>query len=381
MNVKEELARRLGVAVARVDGEIWAQLVEDKEVDSVLDVRNELDVDDSGEQRTWTAEDKREWKQALEGLAGRYRKYVGFGKRMHARMERPEAASDQVVVSTTDARLDALAEILALDAARLREVREAREDLLGGVLLKPQEVPRWVDEQDAREGEVDEGAILHDPRPDGQKSGKLLVKPGGTLDRLRLLVKRLTSAYGWDEPDAVSFVLAGTTPQLKRASVAIRYRSPYPTQSRIVIEADPRTPPREVTRLYSEARLRLRKGADRPMKPKQLALAVFVAREMNKFALVGVNVSYLSSVAEDQRFRITVHSTLTDDLKPNDAPPGWRELMERWNRTYPDWAYETAAPVQHFANDARVAWKRVTGCRWTPTKDAEDEADAAGEEL
>lgn len=374
-DVKLELARRLHIAVARVDADIWAQLVDDREVDTVLSERQELDRAAADDKREWIAEEKDAWDETLDELAERYRRYVQFENRRRTRRERSEAPRDEVVVSTTDARLDALAEILALDAGRLLEVQQVRDDLLGGELLKANEVPAWIDDVDAREGEVREGALLRDPRPAGQKPGRLLVRPGSELDRLRMLVDSLTSAYDWDEPDAVTFVLAGTTPPLMRASVAIRHRSPYAAQSRIVIDTDPRTPPREITRLYSQARLKLRKGADRQMTDRHLALAVFVAKEMGKFAPGCVSISYVRPIGAATGSGARIQGAIFD-VPPDAVEPSWRELLARWNRQYPKWAYVTRSPVEHFGNDARISWTRVTGVPWAPSKDAEDAADA-----
>lgn len=378
-DVKLELARRLHIAVDRVDPDIWTQLVEDREVDTVLEERQELDRAAAEDKREWIAEEKDEWEEILEAIAKRYRKYARFANRKRARRERSEAPRDEVVISTTDARLDALAEILALDAGRLLEVRAVRDDLLGGELLKPQDVPAWIDDVDAREGEGSEGAILRDTRPAGQGPGRLLVRPGGELDRLGVLVDSLASAYGWEEPDAVNFVLAGTTPSLTRASVTIRYRSPYAALSRIVIDTDSRTPPREITRLYSQARLKLRKGADRQITDRHLALAVFVAKEMGKFAPGGVSISYVRPVRAATGSGARIQGAIFD-VPPDAVEPSWRELLTMWNRQYPKWAYATRSPVEHFGNDARIAWTRVTGVPWAPPNDAEDARDAPGEE-
>lgn len=381
--LKVELARELHRGVTHLDPDIWAQLVDDREVNSVLDVHETLDLAAATEKREWDAEEKSEWDEAIGGLAGRYRSFVKYDKRRRAARENREAreaSSQTVAVSMTDVRLDALAEILALDAAGQPEVQQMRSDLLGHELLDPAEVPAWIERRDEREGEASEGSVLRYPRGTDQEPGKLLVKAGGDLDELRELVGRLIAAYTWTETAALSFVLSGETPPLSKARAAIRRRAPYEALSRIVIEADARTSTREIASLYAQAHAKLHGEGRRKMSDKHIALALFGARHRGHLAPGGATVSFDSPVKRGDHPNRRIGAVFFEDRAPQTSPT-WRQLLERWNREHLKWAYATRVPVQHFAHDVRIAWERVTGCRWIPPKDAEDARDAPGEEL
>ena len=374
-DLKKELARELRRSVRRLNPVIWELLVSDGEVHSALDCHAEIESAPKAAKREWSEDEKRDWRDELQGLAGSYRRCVRYDELKQEAQERPPSTLENVAMSTADARLRALAEILALDASRLVEVQNLRAELLKGSLLEPVEVSSWIEACAASEGEVDEGVLLRYPRGAIQAPGRLFARPGGALDRLRELADRLAGAYSWLEVDALSFVLSGDTPALAQGTAAIRRRVPYGALGRVVIEADPYAPISEVTKLFMQASTALLGKRPRGLSEKHIALALVGARCAGHLASGGTSVALDSSAGRVPR-RVTRIRAVLFEEKGSPPSPRWRGLLEAWNREHPEWAYAKGAPVQQFATDVRVAWEHVTGCRWAPSKDAEDAADA-----
>jgi len=332
-DLKDELARNLRVDAGLLDADIWSQLIDDETVAHALSVREALD--DSGVVgQAWATE--------LDGLTRRYCSCVFLLARKASTPDAAARPGHETELITKDARLDALSQIMALDVARLPQVSELRKDLLQDKLLSEQDVASWL----------------------GRRAGDEYKEVG----RLHIIARLVQELYGLDESAASELILTGVPPVLTRTHVEIRYRSPYAAFSRIAFDADPRTPPPEVTKLYSKARLRVRGGGDRGMTDKHIALALFAARRMGKFPPVGIRVSYRRGLAASDPHRHGMSIALLDD--PLDVPSvPWSEVLQEWNRDHPEWAYATSVPVQHFANDVRVAWERITGCAWRPRQD------------
>lgn len=246
-----------------------------------------------------------------------------------------------------DKRDWALSRILAVEAARWPEVRAFRQDVLGGRLLSPQDVPAWIEAQAAADGPSTLWIRL--PLPPGaspaqwfsalaelseHERGQLSVavqsetlqfaldgwtatvpvRRNGTLGRLKRLAQQLEPF--WPEAWAVLWVLTATVPPIPRARVKQTFRGFE--RDLITLEVNPRASKEEVAELYAKARADVFKGPDRPMTEKHLELAVFFAAH---------------------------EGTL-------------RELMDRWNAAHPTWAYRE---FTNFGRDARQAYRRVTG--------------------
>lgn len=275
-----------------------------------------------------------------------------------------------------DERLLALCEVLALHAARRRDVQAFRTEILGGRLIQDEDIPEWIERQVAKEGQsghlltvtvaVSEDAlppigasvqeqltaaqravaagqpvrygleapVIGYPTKDGAAQFTY-VAFGGTLWRLKKLAQSLAKEYGWQEAQAVAFVLTGAVPLLPRGWVRLSWRTSGP---RITLEVDPRLSRTEVARLYGRWRGRVFRGADKPIERKAARLAVF---------------------AEEYR----------------DSGLSWRELMALWNQQYPEWKYHTAV---HFARDCQMAWQRVTGGKWPRKKEGKRRGKEAG---
>lgn len=264
-----------------------------------------------------------------------------------------------------DERLRYLADILAVEAARLPEVVRFREKYLGGRLLAFEEVEDWIKrtlEADGpgsvwftialRTDQVVKGdgpfprlrdvlnslARLPDRELDrfvSSKSREILeyavptdpyvrrvpIQHDGVLYRLKQVAHFLEGQYGWSEAHGVVFTLTGLTPPIPKARVTTSVSLVRP-HGRITLELDPRLSSDEVRDLYARARNEVFKGRDRPMSKKHLELALFLVKN------------------------------------PNHT---WREMCELWNKEYPEWAYSV---WQNFSRDARAAYRRLTGRDW-----------------
>lgn len=275
-----------------------------------------------------------------------------------------------------DERLLALCEVLAIQAARRPDVQAFRAEILGGQLIPREEIPAWLERQAANDGEPTmlltvTAAVTKDALPPigarfqeqlaaaqravtaGQpvryreeapaivyptKDGAMQVTPvafGGALWRLKNLAQSLAKEYGWQEAQAVAFVLSGSVPLTSRGRVQLKFTKSGP---RIVLEVDPRLSRTEVARIYGRWRSRVFRGADKPIERKAGRLAVF---------------------AEQYR----------------DSGLSWRELMALWNRQQPAWQYRETVV---FARDCQVAWQRVTGQKWPGKKEGKRRGKEAG---
>lgn len=274
-----------------------------------------------------------------------------------------------------DERLLALSEVLAVQAARRPDVQAFRQEVLGGQLLQPKNIPAWIKERAAEDSEPEmlltvTAVVSKDALPPvgapaqeqlaaaqravaagrplsyGEKHATLsypengaaqvaFIAYGGVLWRLKGIAEALAREYGWQEAQAVAFILAGSVPLASRGRVQLKWTKSGP---RIVLEIDPRLSRTEVARLYGRWRGYVFQGADKPIERKAGRLAVF---------------------AEEYR----------------DSGLSWRQLMALWNQRYPEWPYHT--PV-HFARDCQLAWQRVTGEKWPRKKEGRRRGKEAG---
>lgn len=228
-----------------------------------------------------------------------------------------------------DARAEALAEILALDAERRPAIQDFRKRALRGRTLASWErAVRWIEQRAATERATAGGdrppVLLAFARPDREHVDHVPARPGSELARLRELSRDLFQAYGWQEARAPIFVLAGIVPPLPLATAEVTQRRAFPAASTISITARPGASVREIRDLYAVVRAELigpkrRRPRLREGRPD---LAVFAARY-------------------------------------NDGR-SWLELLKEWNRQHPTRRRDEADP-QTFARDCRQAYERVTG--------------------
>ncbi len=187
----------------------------------------------------------------------------------------------------------AVSDVLACHAEQETQhrfgVRQFRNDLLGGRLLKINEVAKWVEEHKTRDGPpVASTRVGYDDSksrgvstlgyvsPGSDWMQRVAVRTGGTLDRLRVIAKRLEDFYGWDEAQATAFVLTGSPPLMHAIRATVTTASPLLVRSRIKLSIDPSTTPREVAEHYRHVRKEAF-GRVRRLGEKHARLAAFVA--------------------------------------------------------------------------------------------------------
>jgi hypothetical protein len=183
--------------------------------------------------------------------------------------------------------------------------------------------------------------VLGFPREEGW-AGVVKLRADGVLDRLRRVAESLEGLFGWSQPVAVGFILAGVAPPATRGSGSISHhfagrRGPatgWRTTVTITVDAE-ETSPSEVAYLYrdlyhdlvrerslspKEGGRRGEPGAGRPMQEKNARLAVFAAQ--------------------------------------NRDAGSWAELRTKWNAEHPEWKYTDR---RAFGRACRKAYERVTG--------------------
>ena len=259
--------------------------------------------------------------------------------------------------------LDALCEIMGLEASENPEVVGFRRDIIGGRLVLRSSVEEWIGEQSAKstaplfsvQTEEDREAMsdqvlrwrssppvpcvlpdwpgrseaapedtLEYPIPGRTESPldfrerSVLVPARGPLFLLKFVAAGLMEEYPWSEAQAVGFVLSGVVPRLPTASVTQYRLFPF----RIVLDLDPGLNAKTVTSEYRRAQKALLNVGKRAkaQSEKHLRLAVFVAK--NKTGT-------------------------------------WRRCMQAWNsQTRPEWTYNDLRRFQRDASQARDALKR-----------------------
>jgi len=254
--------------------------------------------------------------------------------------------------------LDAVSEIMAMEASANLEVVGFRNDILEGDLVPPAAVAEWIggesenckemplsarteEDQAAmadqvlrwREGAAPVPRVLPDwpnrsvsvpedtlayPIPGPTKSPLdfrerfVSVPARGPLWLLKFAAVGLMEEYPWSEAQSVGFVLSGVAPRLPTASITQYRLFPF----RIVLDLDPGLDAKTVSSEYRKAQrelVRVEKRA-RPQSEKHLRLAVFVAQGKSGT---------------------------------------WNDMMESWNsRCRPEWAYSNS---RRFERDAPKA--------------------------
>jgi hypothetical protein len=252
--------------------------------------------------------------------------------------------------SPSDKRAEAVAAILARDAADDPIVASFRESALRRKLLKPADIEQWVQRHAKEDGRattylrvplpgntditisqdglvptptfqvgVDHPAVgtevevLEYGVPGETWVRRLPVTRDSVLHELKNLSKTLAQRYGWQSAQATGFVLCGLAPELTSLKAEVSIRTPEVT-SRIILSIDPALSPADVARAYKLARSRISTSRHRPLQEKKQMLAIFMA------------------------------SRPTSETK--------RRAMDAWNQKYPNWKY---SEIRNFGRDAAAA--------------------------
>lgn len=293
----------------------------------------------------------------LEYLIDKAREYLRLARKLERKPTLPKADEPHSGSreAPPDKRLWALTRITAFLVNRDEEVQKFRKEALGGRLLSPEEVPKWIEEQAAKEGrtvtisfdvlagegwqerllkqvnravETDQYSwrltllAYIDPSSSWQKH--IPIRKDGVLGRLKQLAKKFDGF--WDEAQAVWLILTGEAFAIPSAKTRLTFRTRG--VPRITLEVSPHLKPEAVAALYAQARRGdfldfppASKKTRRPLTEKHLTLAVFAVEEEGS----------------------------------------WQELLNRWNEKYPQWQYKEK---RTFARDAKAAYRRVTGWWW-----------------
>jgi hypothetical protein len=209
-----------------------------------------------------------------------------------------------------------MSSLVAEEAAKEPDVVAFRQQQLGDRLLRLDEVATWIAKQGVEDGEGRRGDILEyvgsDPWPLRHPATE-----GGVLDSLRSLSSRLARIYGWQPFQASTFVLTGVPPLIAGIRSEAIGGIPLSSTTRIVLDVDPASTPRDVMQHYSRVRGRLTAAGSQPVSEKDLKLAGFVAERSN----------------------LDRH-----------------QLIESWNDRFPDWVYHDPDAFHH---DAVLARRRI----------------------
>lgn len=249
---------------------------------------------------------------------------------------------------------------IALLAAREAEVEPSvvafRRRELGGRLLSPADVEKWIKEREAEETKLPRLWIGDVPVPSNHhvrlESGRLVVNPpltvdcvvgelraraleyavagdewihhavtahGGVLETLRALSERLAKFHGWHPAAASVFVLTGDAPPPRRIVWRARGDTSPFARLALTIEIDPTLPPQELAKSYAAMRRQFITGErTRRLSEKHLRLALFVVE------------------------------------RPEGEP--WSNRMKAWNKAAPKWRYRHES---NFRRDAAKVRQRL----------------------
>ncbi len=204
-------------------------------------------------------------------------------------------------VTGNPSRVRALSSVLAADAAQRDEVEDFRGRALPDGLLTEKSCAEWIRDHVEPMKPKDERLLLAFGEPGKQWTQRVAVGSSSLLGELARLSGNLADLYPWQEQQATVFVLTDAVPLVAPIRTTVRRTGPIEAKSRIILEVDPWTDPREVASAYIRARGDAQRGIRRrPLSDRAYQLAEFVADRRN-------------------------HSDV--------------ELRRLWNRTYKEWAY------------------------------------------
>jgi hypothetical protein len=356
-----EWRKRVQKKIGKIPNEVWVAVVEDGLIE---DANADAVPREAGKSAQIEAQEA-----ALDTLIEEVEKYLkGYysGLAAKPRLPKPQKIQDTPSIEIPpDKRFLGLTKIISSLMNKEEDIKKFRSEVLQGKLLTPEEAPKWIEEQAAREkhtltisfdvdaGEGWEDRLLEEVKQfvQTQKDGKLLpfkvgmatttlayIKPpsqwvhrvvinkNSTLGRLKHLANKYQGF--WKEAGAVHFILTGIAYPISPAKVGAKINSFG--LNRVSLEVSPHLPGSKVMELYLEERKKLlmlsgnRQEKSRTLTEKHVSLAVFVVEEMGS----------------------------------------WAMKLRKWNRKYPQWAYPQTARST-FARDCRMAYKRLTGWKWS----------------
>jgi hypothetical protein len=159
------------------------------------------------------------------------------------------------------------------------------------------------------------------------QEGVVRVASQSVLGELQRLGARLAERYGWQEAQAVWFLLTDQVPWVSPGSWRLVTRfSPFAVRPVVILEVEPWLPAATVMDAYRRIQRQL--GVGRNVGEKASTLISFLADHM------------VVRLAGEPRLEL----------------PPWRRLMALWNESHPDQRYQD---VRRFARDCQAALERV----------------------
>jgi len=150
-----------------------------------------------------------------------------------------------------DGRMSVVAEFIAFEAACHPEVVSFREHYLKNELLDLSDVERWISVQRTIEGTY-QGILKY--CDSNNAVHEVEIGNEGVLWTLRHITRGLCREYiWWSEPQVVTFILSGKTPDLPAARIKL-FTSPDKYSQKITLELNPLLSESDVTSLYRMAR-------------------------------------------------------------------------------------------------------------------------------
>jgi hypothetical protein len=251
---------------------------------------------------------------ALANLAAEAKRRIALGTGSRARRHSHQIGSGQIT------RAWAIAHVAAAEAAARPDVTAFRTGAMRRGPARFNDVPTWIRNHAGRRGTTLVFEIFKNPSR-GEKSyfRRLPVTRSPVLASLKQIAADVARTYGWEEWEAVYFILVGDAVPIRRPVVTSYLLPPAGSGlSRIVLSIDPTTPPRSVLDFYEFARRNLIGLRHRAMSEKHMRLAAaFAARPRSE--------RLASQMAE-------------------------------WNRAHPKWRYSA---VTNFGRDKVVARQRL----------------------
>lgn len=260
-----------------------------------------------------------------------------------------------------DRRFRALSDIIAVLADKEEEIQAFRQEVLNGQLLRPEEVPEWIESTRKKEGlslsvtfkvvqhkdweeEVLKQAqalatkdgknksipwvgyereVLSYVDLDSEYQKKTPINETGILGRLKRLAKKYESF--WPEAWAVHFILTGEAYPVSQARVDMAVDVMH-GMHRVTLRVSPHLTGDKVRDLYLDGRKRLFDTLRSPRNSRRLT---------------------------EKHARLAAFAVKT--------PGPWSRKLKKWNAKYPKWKYNHRST---FARDCRVSYERITGWEW-----------------
>tara|TARA_Y100000590_G_scaffold84071_1_gene93783 strand:+ start:20823 stop:21854 length:1032 start_codon:yes stop_codon:yes gene_type:complete len=254
-------------------------------------------------------------------------------------------------------RVSALSVAIATIASKSNPVINFRANELNKKIIDASQIEKWISSQKAKQNSskfISSFEIPNSHKPIQNKDGSYKISPplhitkvegveekylyyldkklvnikkisvikDSLLDKLRKLSIQISEEFSWDKSESTMFILTDYIPRIYPVNSKYIKNNNFKGLSKIHMEIDPTTSPKDVMVKYSEFRREFIQGRHRDLSIKHLNLAIFYAKK-NK----------------------------------NEK---WIQSMYSWNSNYgnskPSWKYEV---VTNFALHCKRAFEKL----------------------